>query len=115
MTERALIQRAESLGVSASYLDWRKLRVEVPSRTLAAIVDALGDPPPVDPAASAAGFPAPSPAGSLAGVPAAGPADWPAWPGSRPWALPVQPHSVRSPRSWGHGDRRDLGDLAGRP
>jgi 4-alpha-glucanotransferase len=96
MTDRELITRAEELGVSASYLNWRKETVQVPAGTLRAIVDALGDPP--EPACPAAG--------------SAGPKARPRVPRKRSWGLTVQLYSVRSRRSWGHGDLHDLADLA---
>ena len=96
MTDRELITRAEELGVSASYLNWRKETVQVPAGTLRAIVDALGDPP----------RPRWPPAGS------AGPKARPRVPRKRSWGLTVQLYSVRSRRSWGHGDLHDLTDLA---
>jgi 4-alpha-glucanotransferase len=97
MTDTAMRERAEALGVSVSYLDWRKNWVEAPAETLAAILDALGDPP------------------CLPGVAAETPADDPArprFPRRRSWGFTVQLYSVRSRRSWGHGDLRDLADLA---
>ena len=96
MTDRELIRRAEELGVSASYLNWRKERVQVQAETLQAIVDALGDPP--EPGRSAAG--------------ATLPTVKPKVPRKRSWGLTVQLYSVRSRRSWGHGDLHDLADLA---
>src|SRR5215472_3537392 len=45
MTDADLITRAQAAGVSASYLDWRKRRVQVPAETLTAILQALGKPP----------------------------------------------------------------------
>src|SRR5215475_14493435 len=45
VTDSELISRAEALGVSASYENWRRERVDVPEDTLRAIVDALGEPP----------------------------------------------------------------------
>ncbi len=96
MTDRELITRAEELGVSTSYLNWRKETVQVPAGTLRAIVDALGDPP--EP-----GRPEPG---------SSGPTARPRVPRKRSWGLTVQLYSVRSRRSWGHGDLRDLADLA---
>ena len=96
MTDRELIRRAEDLGVSASYLNWRKERVQVPAETLQAIIDALGDPP--EPGRPAAG--------------AIPPTVKPKVPRKRCWGLTVQLYSVRSRRSWGHGDLHDLADLA---
>jgi 4-alpha-glucanotransferase len=96
MTDRALIRRAEELGVSASYLNWRKERVQVPAETLRAIIDALGPP---------------APSGSCG---TSGPVMTvkPKVPRKRSWGLTVQLYSVRSRRSWGHGDLHDLAELA---
>ncbi len=97
MIDRELIRRAEALGVSVSYLDWRKMKVEASEQTLTAILDALGDPPDLP------GIPAQTSAGRLA---------VPRVPQSRSWGFTVQLYSVRSRRSWGHGDLRDLANLA---
>jgi 4-alpha-glucanotransferase len=97
MTDRELIKRAEALGVSASYIDWRRRPVQVPAATLRAIIAALGDPP--DQGRSAAHGPSRA-------------QDLPRLPGQRSWGLAVQLYSVRSRRSWGHGDLHDLADLA---
>jgi 4-alpha-glucanotransferase len=95
VTARAeLIHRAEANGVAVSYHDWRGRLVEVSDETLAAVLDALGNercPPPAD--APVAGAVAPFPA-------------------RRSWGFAVQLYSVRSRGSWGHGDLRDLADLA---
>jgi len=99
MTDRELISRAEALGVSASYLNSRRQRVDVPAGTLRAIIEALGEPP--DPARLAGLTP-------RAPAPAAGPR----LPRKRSWGFAVQLYSVRSRRSWGHGDLHDLADLA---
>jgi len=103
MTERELIRRAEALGVSASYLNWRRERVEVPAATLRAIIDALGDQP---------GHSSPPPDTQPDPHPGTQPAPRPRVPRLRRWGLCVQLYSVRSRRSWGHGDLRDLADLA---
>src|SRR6202044_2374436 len=62
-------------------------------QTLAAIVAALEDAPPPDGAHC--------PPDAVAPVPAA-----------RSWGFAVQLYSLRSRGSWGHGDLRDLADLA---
>src|SRR5215813_8568574 len=95
MTDRELLSRAERLGVSPSYVNWRHERVDVPAETLTAIVAALGD----DGALPDAVSPAPQ-------------TPLPVVPGTRSWGLSVQLYSVRSRRSWGHGDLHDLADLA---
>jgi hypothetical protein len=102
MTDRELISRAEALGVSASYLDSHRVRVGVPAETLRAILEALGEPP-----ASDSG---PGTGPGSGPVPATEPL--PGLPRTRSWGFTVQLYSVRSRRSWGHGDLRDLADLA---
>jgi 4-alpha-glucanotransferase len=89
-----LIGRAEAHGVSVSYHNWRGRRVEVSDETLAAVLDALEDER-CPPAAKApvTGMVAP-------------------FPRRRSWGFAVQLYSVRSHGSWGHGDLRDLADLA---
>jgi 4-alpha-glucanotransferase len=89
-----LIHRAEANGVAVSYHNWRGRRVEVSDETLAAVLDALGNErcqPPAN--APVAGAVAPFPA-------------------RRSWGFAVQLYSLRSGGSWGHGDLRDLADLA---
>ena len=88
-----LRQRAAELGVSVSYWDWQGREVIVSDETLTAIVTALEDAPPANTA-----FAAPE---SVAPVPA-----------ERSWGFAVQLYSLRSRGSWGHGDLRDLADLA---
>jgi len=61
--------------------------------TLAAVVDALGPPPAETPKS-----PQPTAAAAL--------------PGGREWGFTVQLYGLRSKNSWGHGDLRDLADLA---
>jgi 4-alpha-glucanotransferase len=89
-----LISRAEAHGVAVSYHNWRGRLVEVSDETLAAVLDALEDercPAPVK--APVAGMVAP-------------------FPRHRSWGFTAQLYSVRSRGSWGHGDLRDLADLA---
>ncbi|HEY6493746.1 MAG TPA: 4-alpha-glucanotransferase [Trebonia sp.] len=93
MSERELRHRAAELGVSVSYWDWQGHEVTVSDQTLTAIVAALEDAPPADPAFAAPDAVAPAPA-------------------ERSWGFAVQLYSVRSADSWGHGDLRDLADLA---
>lgn len=98
-----LRRRAEAHGVATSYRDWRGHRVQVGEETLRAVLVAVGD----GPAAHPAGHPAARPlAAYAAGVPTAPP------PPGRCWGFTVQLYSLRSRRSWGHGDLRDLADLA---
>lgn len=82
------------MGVAINYRDWRENEVSVPDETLAAILAALGDPPArVRPASTATDLRAPVP-------------------GRRAWGFTVQLYSLRSRNSWGHGDLRDLAELA---
>ena len=95
VTGRAeLIRRAEERGVAVSYRNWRGREVAVSDETLAAILAALGDYRPTAAAEDRAG-------GAVA-----------PWPRRRAWGFTVQLYSVRSRGSWGHGDLRDLADLA---
>ncbi len=99
MTGQAeLRRRAQAHGVAVSYQDWRGRLVEVPDETLAAVLAALGD--------EGTGPPNPSPGQRAAGAAAA------PFPAGRSWGFTVQLYSVRSRASWGHGDLRDLADLA---
>jgi 4-alpha-glucanotransferase len=108
MTDRELVSRAEALGVSASYLNWRRERVDVSADTLHAIIEALGDLPGRDRRVTG-----PRPAGqSRDATPGGRPPGSPRIPRTRRWGLCAQLYSVRSRRSWGHGDLRDLADLA---
>jgi 4-alpha-glucanotransferase len=94
-----LRRRAAELGVSVSYWDWRGHEITVPDETLTAIVAALEEAPQAD-----GSFTAPLPArppDAVAPVPA-----------ERSWGFAVQLYSLRSRGSWGHGDLRDLADLA---
>jgi 4-alpha-glucanotransferase len=99
VTNAELRRQAEARGVATSYRDWRGQQVEVGAQTLAAILAALGKEPAI-PAAEEHRDP-----GELAT------AEAPAPPG-RSWGFAVQLYSVRSRRSWGHGDLHDLADLA---
>jgi 4-alpha-glucanotransferase len=107
MTAREeLIRRAGAHGVAVSYLDWRGRTAEVPDQTLAAVLDALGE----DTAAVARGDVAAGARG--AGGIGSGAAAVAPYPGRRSWGFAVQLYSLRSRASWGHGDLRDLADLA---
>jgi 4-alpha-glucanotransferase len=98
-----LRSRAAELGVSVSYWDWHGQEVIVSDQTLAAIVAVLEDTGPetgpmkTGPRAEGAH----RPPDAVAPVPAA-----------RSWGFAVQLYSLRSRGSWGHGDLRDLADLA---
>src|SRR5579859_3953964 len=100
MTSAQLRRRAEARGVTTAYRDWRGRRTQVSDETLMAVLDALG-PEPAQPGPGRA-----TDLGHLSGDPSA-----PAGP-RRAWGYTVQLYSVRSRRSWGHGDLRDLADLA---
>lgn len=93
MSNGELRRRAAELGVSVSYWDWRGHEVVVSDETLAAIVTALEDAPPPDRSFTPPEAVAPAPA-------------------RRSWGFAVQLYSLRSRGSWGHGDLRDLADLA---
>src|SRR5215470_12340478 len=100
MADPALTRRAEAAGIAPSYVDSRGQRVEVSGETLTAILAALDSVP--GGAAEAAGT-GPEGAGARARPPL---------PGDRSWGFTAQLYSVRSRRSWGHGDLHDLADLA---
>jgi 4-alpha-glucanotransferase len=96
-----LRSRAAGLGVDVSYWDWQGRETAVGDETLAAIVAALGDAPARGAAARADGGAARAGAQASAPVPV-----------KRAWGFTVQLYSLRSTGSWGHGDLRDLADLA---
>ncbi len=97
VTARAeLTRRAQAHGVAVCYADWRGRVVEVADQTLAAVLDALD---------SGGG----APAGRRPIAPPLAVAPLPA---RRSWGFTVQLYSLRSRASWGHGDLRDLADLA---
>jgi 4-alpha-glucanotransferase len=95
-----LRQRAAELGVSVNYWDWHGQEACVPDETLAAIVAVLDDGQ-VRPGQ-------PRGEGEVFDVTAAAAA-----PLERTWGFTVQLYSLRSRESWGHGDLRDLAELAG--
>ena len=101
--------------MAVSYQNWRGHLVEVPDETLAAVLYCLGgnDPPQTPPALGGM----PSPQTPLAppdggGSTAAGYGPVAPFPARRSWGFTLQLYSVRSRASWGHGDLRDLADLA---
>jgi 4-alpha-glucanotransferase len=106
VTHDELIKRAQAHGMSATYLNWRDESVQVNPQVLAAILDALGEPPAAGAGVGARGL------GNGGGSSGAPPAGRPRLPQTRQWGFTVQLYSVRSRRSWGHGDLRDLADLA---
>jgi len=93
-----LRRRAAELGVSVSYWDWQGHEVVVSDQTLAAIVAALETVPIKT---------VPPPDGVHRPPDAVAPT-----PAARSWGFAVQLYSLRSRGSWGHGDLRDLADLA---
>ena len=96
VTGRAeLIRRARAHGVAVSYQDWRGRAVEVSDETLVAVLEALGNGRPYQAVSGYGERGARAP-----------------WPARRSWGFVVQLYSVRSSGSWGHGDLRDLADLA---
>jgi len=110
MTDPELIRRAEAAGIAPCYLDWREQPTEVSAETLTAILAALNAVP--EPMRERTGggqrdAAHPAPGRDGAEVPAR-----PRVPDGRSWGFTVQLYSVRSRRSWGHGDLRDLADLA---
>ena len=96
MNSPELMRAAEARGVTTSYYSSPGHEVRVSAETIEAILAALGDPP-------AAPLPASGP--DLANLAAPVPE-------GRSWGLAVQLYAVRSRASWGHGDFRDLADLA---
>ena len=80
--------------MAVSYRNWRGREVEVPDETLAAVLAALGE------------------TGTAADRPGSVGAAVAPFPARRSWGFAVQLYSVRSRASWGHGDLRDLADLA---
>jgi len=91
-----LRQRAAELGVSVSYWDWHGREVAVSDETLEAIVSCLEQVPSTV-----------ADEGDSAAAEAVAPG-----PGERSWGFAVQLYSLRSRASWGHGDLRDLAELA---
>src|SRR5258708_1257535 len=99
VTDPELISRAENAGIATSYENWRHDCVEVPAKTLAAVLAVLEEPGiSAEEVQAAAHAPVEPPR--------------PAVPDTRQWGFTVQPYSVRSAESWGHGDLHDLAELA---
>jgi len=99
-----LRRAAGANGVATSYRDWRGGRAEVGEDTLRAVLAAMGEMPPRPGLRRA---PACQPLGAYVAPPRAAPL-----PSGRSWGFTVQLYSLRSRGSWGHGDLRDLADLA---
>ena len=93
-----LMRTAEKRGVATSYQATGGREVTVAPVTIEAILAALGDPP--------ASYRAEAVADATV-ADAVAPA-----PRRRSWGLTIQLYAVRSAASWGHGDFRDLSDLA---
>ena len=94
--------------MTTAYRDWQGRRIQVGDKTLQAVLAALGAPP-------ALARPRTGAASGRSTVAAPWrPADHPAAPAVPRdcWGFTVQLYSVRSRLSWGHGDLRDLADLA---
>ena len=96
MNPPELIRSAEGRGVATSYSSSPGHEVTVSAETIEAILAALGAPPAAAPPAAGAEL------GRLAAP----------VPGGRSWGLTIQLYAIRSRASWGHGDFRDLADLA---
>jgi len=98
MNSPELMQAAHDRGVATSYQASGGHEVTVAPATIEAILAALGDPP-------ASRQPEQAAAARLADAVAPAPR-------ARSWGLTIQLYAVRSAASWGHGDFRDLADLA---
>ncbi len=86
--------------MAVSYQDWRGRLVEVADETLAAVLESISS-----------GGRSPQPPPTRGPRPTGPPLRAP-FPARRAWGFTVQLYSVRSRASWGHGDLRDLADLA---
>ena len=102
MISGELWREAEAHGVATSYRDWHGRRAEVGEETLRAVLAAMGETPRRN-----AGAAARRPLAAYLSRPRAAPL-----PSGRSWGFTVQLYSLRSRRSWGHGDLRDLAELA---
>jgi 4-alpha-glucanotransferase len=116
MPDPEITRRAAAAGIASSYENWRHERVEVPVETLEALLAALDR---AGALASRADTPGqagtPGRAGTAGRAGNAGPASLtgiPDLPPDKTWGFTVQLYSLRSRRSWGHGDLRDLAELA---
>src|SRR5512146_2021183 len=90
------------MGIDVAYWDWSGREVKVGDDTLAAILEALDGAPAAGKAAAALGT-----AAERRAEHACAPVPW-----NRSWGFALQLYSLRSRDSWGHGDLRDLADLA---
>ena len=101
MNSPELMRVAQARGVATSYHASQGREVTAAPATIEAILAALGDPPATRPPTR------PARAENEAWAEAVAPA-----PQRRSWGLTIQLYAVRSAASWGHGDFRDLADLA---
>jgi 4-alpha-glucanotransferase len=117
VTIAELRHQAEARGVATGYQDWRGQQIEVSEETLAAILAALGEQREQREQEKQEKRGAQEKRGerpvsaerqdrdalAVATAPV---------PRGRSWGFALQLYSLRSRRSWGHGDLRDLADLA---
>src|SRR5580700_298367 len=108
MTDPELAGRAQAAGVTSRYWNWLGQETQVPDAALAAILAALDAPAPASPGPDAD----PDAATGPDTAPAVTKDACAPVPDRRSFGLTVQLYSVRSRHSWGHGDLRDLADLA---
>jgi len=102
VTSGELRREAEAHGVATSYRDARGQRAEVGEETLRAVLAAMGETPRRNVGAAAR-----RPLAAHLSRPPGAPL-----PSGRSWGFTVQLYSLRSRRSWGHGDLGDLAELA---
>src|SRR5450755_962577 len=112
MIDPDLVRRAVAAGIAPVYQNWRGETVEVSEETLAAILAALNEVPEIDPRRRTGGARTTAGAGTDGAGQEAGGGGQPPVPAGRSWGFTVQLYSLRSRGSWGHGDLRDLADLA---
>jgi 4-alpha-glucanotransferase len=111
VTTDRLRREAAVRGVATSYRDWRGRRAEVGEETLRAVLAAMGETPPRPGLRRGPGGGRGALAWQPPGVPGSHARAAPL-PSGRCWGFTVQLYSLRSRRSWGHGDLGDLADLA---
>ena len=102
MISGELLREAEAHGVATSYRDWHGRRAEVGEETLRAVLAAMGETTRRNVGAAAR-----RPLAAHLSRARAAPL-----PSGQSWGFTVQLYSLRSRRSWGHGDLRDLAELA---
>jgi 4-alpha-glucanotransferase len=115
VSDPELVERARNAGIATDYYDWRGQHVEVPADTLVAILDVL-EPSAVDEAWADEAWADETGADESAARTRSGESAHNrlrlTLPAERQWGFTIQLYSVRSTRSWGHGDLRDLAELA---